>query len=75
MHKFDCTIKLGYNDHGYNEIVAITNKNVPLFVPKLSLYYINVHVYHKDVFYNRVQLFYIYPILVFPISADHFNQL
>ena len=24
-----CTVKLGYNDHGYNEITAITNKFEP----------------------------------------------
>ncbi len=23
---FDCAVELGYNDHGYNEFTAITNK-------------------------------------------------
>ncbi len=24
-HKFEHTVKLGYNDHGYNEFTTITN--------------------------------------------------
>ena len=27
----DSTVKLDYNDHGYNKVTAITNKNLPIF--------------------------------------------
>jgi len=27
-----CTVKLGYNDHGYNEFTAITNKYSSTFL-------------------------------------------
>ncbi len=40
--KIVVTVKLGYNDHGYNEFTAITNKfNSTFHVPN---YYLNVQV-------------------------------
>jgi hypothetical protein len=39
------TVKLGLNDHGYNEFTAITNKSIDNLGPKQLLYYINIHGY------------------------------
>ena len=41
------TVKLGYNDHGYNELTVITNNFNPLVW--LSIFY--------QVRYNRVRLY------------------
>jgi len=32
--KLGNTVKLGYNDHGYNKFMLITNKKSPIFGPK-----------------------------------------
>jgi len=33
---FLSTVKLGYNDHGYNEFTFIANKTVPIFWSKMT---------------------------------------
>jgi hypothetical protein len=35
------TVKLGYNELGYNELPVITNKSFPLFQYKINDYYNN----------------------------------
>jgi len=48
------TIKLGYNDHcyndqGYNEFTFITDKILPNFLSQRTSYYIvNLHVYRES---------------------------
>ncbi len=44
--EFEYTVKLGYNDHSYNEFTAITNKIYRYFGPILLLYYISFHGYN-----------------------------
>ncbi len=52
------TVKLGYNDHGYNKFAFITDKILPNFRSKKTSYYItvikNTFGWSPRVRYNRV---------------------
>ncbi len=47
---FTCTVKLGFKDNGYNELMVMTNKHSRLFCfdfgPEWLIYYINLHCYN-----------------------------
>ena len=44
---FTCTVKLGYNDHGYNKFMAIMNKICRIIWSQMvTLLYINLHGYN-----------------------------
>ena len=40
------TVKLSYNDHGYNELTAITNKICSIFWSQMITFHINLHGYN-----------------------------
>ena len=41
-------MRIGNNDHGYNEFAAITKEKFVIMGPKWSLKYTNLHVYNKQ---------------------------
>ncbi len=43
------TVKLGYNDHGYNEFMAIMNKNYRHFRSHLATFHYNLHGYSEQI--------------------------
>ena len=47
------TVKLGYNDHGYNEFTAITNEKSSHFWFQTTNYYVNFHGYIANHGYNE----------------------
>ena len=40
------TVKLGYNDHGYNEFMAIMDKYCRIIWSQMLLYHISLHGYN-----------------------------
>jgi hypothetical protein len=67
--KFSTTVKLGYNELGYNELPLITNKFFQFFQSQMHIIYINLPGYNEfpvitnkygrsqAVRYNRVSLY------------------
>ncbi len=41
------SVKLGYNDHGFNEFTAVKKRNVSIFGPIWWFCYINAHGYNE----------------------------
>ena len=48
IQSFAGTVKLGYNDHGYNEFTFITNEKNCAFWSQMTTYYINFHGYNES---------------------------